>query len=264
MFKIYTNFVFIVTIAVCISFTAAAQEIVRLDGSKISSLAIDTNINRLMKAANVHGLAISIFNKNEVVYKKTFGYKQANTKAALKTTTNFYGASLSKAVFAVLVMQLVEEGILDLDKPLATYLPKPIYDYTPATKWHDNYQDLRRDSNYKKITARMCLSHTAGFPNWRWDERDHKLRVNFEPGSRYGYSGEGLVYLQVVLEKMLGKSLETLMQERVFNPLQMYHSAYSWKPAFEQDYAIGHKADGTLYEKDKDNEPDLPVRWKQP
>mgnify|MGYP003489180799 CR=1 FL=1 len=58
------------------------------------------------------------------------------------------------------------------------------------------------DSLYNRITARMCLSHTSGFPNWRWDNPDQKLRVNLIPGSRYSYSGEGLVYLQVVLEHL--------------------------------------------------------------
>jgi len=101
----------------------------------------------------------------------------------------------------------------------------------------------------------MCLAHTSGFPNWRWDEKDQKLRVNFEPGTRYSYSGEGMVYLQVVLEKMLGKSLETLMKEKIFTPLGMQHSSYSWQKEFENNYALGHDETGKVYEKDKDNEP---------
>ena len=207
-----------------------------------------------MKAAHVHGLAISIFNNNKPVYKKTFGYKNSTAKEPLQTNTNMYGASLSKAVFAVLVMKLVEEGVIDLDKPLQDYLPKPIYEYTPATKWHDDYSHLKNDPLYKKITARMCLDHTAGFPNWRWDEPDQKLRVKLEPGLRYSYSGEGLVYLQVVLEKMLGKPLEALMQEKIFIPLGMNMSSYTWQTKFEKDYSLGHNSTGALYEKDKDNE----------
>ena len=63
-----------------------------------------------------------------------------------------------------------------------------------------------------------------------------------------------MVYLQVVLEKMLGKSLETMMQEKIFTPLGMNMSSYTWQPQFEKDYAIGHNSAGELYEKDKDNE----------
>ena len=234
--------------------TTQAQTITKLDGSKTTAKALDPKITQLMQAAEVHGLAITIFNNNQPVYKKTFGYKNYQTKEPLKTSTNFYGASLSKAVFAVLVMKLVEEGRLDLDKPLQDYLPKPIYTYTPQTKWHDNFSDLKNDTLYHEITARMCLAHTSGFPNWRWVEPDQKLRVKFKPGTRYSYSGEGLVYLQVVLEKMTGKTLEELMQEKLFDPLGMKNSSYTWQPEFEKDYALGHKTDDTLYKKDKDNE----------
>lgn len=235
-------------------FEAHAQEITKLNKARISFAALDAKIQSLIKAANVQGFAIAVFNQNKPVYKRTFGYKRLDTKAPLLSTTNIYGASLSKAVFAVLVMKLVEEGKLDLDKPLQSYLSKPIYQYTPTKKWHDNYADLQQDTLYPKITARMCLSHTTGLPNWRWFEADKKLRVKRMPGTRYSYSGEGLVYLQVVLEYMLGRPLESLMQEKVFAPLGMKHSSYLWQPEYEADYAFGHQANGELYEKDKDNE----------
>jgi len=230
------------------------QNITKLDKTKISTTQLDSKIVMLMKAADVHGLALTVFNNNEPIYKKTFGYKNAITKETIQSNTNFYGASLSKSVFAVLVMQLVEKGILDLDKPLQEYLPKPIYEYKPTKKWHDNYQDLKEDTLYHKITARMCLNHTSGFPNWRWDESDQKLRVNAIPGKRYSYSGEGLVYLQVILEHLLNKSLEQMMRENIFLPLKMNHSSYTWQPEFDMDYCLGHNTAGALYEKDKDNE----------
>ena len=237
-----------------LTFICEGQQIVKLGNKKISISSLDSQIESLMKAGDVQGLAISIFNKKQPVYKKTFGYKNIESKEPINTETNFYGSSLSKAVFAVLVMKLVEKGVLDLDRPLQNYLPKPIYDYTPSKKWHDNYSDLKVDSLYKRITARMCLSHTSGFPNWRWDEPDQMLRVKAVPGSRYSYSGEGLVYLQVVLEHFLGKSLEELMKEEVFKPLGMNRSSYTWQPEFEKDYCIGHMSTGELYKKDKDND----------
>ncbi|WP_276496966.1 serine hydrolase domain-containing protein [Pontibacter litorisediminis] len=234
--------------------TTHAQTITKLDGSKVTATALDQRINQLMQEAQVQGLAVAIFNQNQPVYKKAFGYKNLQAKEPLKTSTNLYGASLSKAVFAVLVMKLVEEGGLELDKPLQEYLPKPIYSYAPQTKWHDDYSALKNDSLYQYITARMCLAHTSGFPNWRWYEEDQQLRVKYKPGTKYSYSGEGLVYLQVVLEKMTGKTLEELMQEKVFKPAGMKNSSYTWQPRFEPDYALGHKSNGELYPKDKDNE----------
>ena len=152
-------------------------------------------------------------------------------------------------------MKLVEDKVLDLDTPLESYLPKKIYDYAPITKWHDDYSDLKTDTLYHKITARMCLTHTCGFPNWRWIEPDQKLRVLFEPGHHYSYSGEGLVYLQVVLEKITGKSLESMAQEKIFIPLGMKNTSYRWQDRFESDFAFGHNINGETYQKDTDNEP---------
>ncbi len=110
-------------------------------------------------------------------------------------------------------MKLVEDHVIDLDTPLESYLPKKIYEYKPLTRWHDNYSDLKTDSLYHKITARMCLDHTTGFQNWR--SQEDKLHVHGIPGEKYAYSGEGFVYLQVVLEKITGKGLEQLAQEIV-------------------------------------------------
>ena len=101
----------------------------------------------------------------------------------------------------------------------------------------------------------MCLNHTTGFANSRWFESDYQLRVNREPGTRYSYSGEGFIYLQVVLEKILGKNLEELAQQNIFKPLKMNHTSYKWLPKFEENFAYGHNTLGKKYVKDKDNEP---------
>ncbi len=247
-----------VIIFFCFSGSGFAQEIERLDGSEISSDSLSRHVEYLMGEAKVPGLAISVFNEDQPVYSKVFGYANNNDKDELYRTTNIYGASLSKAVFTVIVMKLVEDGVIDLDTPLESYLPKRIFEYEPKADWHDDYSDLKTDSLYHKITARMALAHTTGFPNWRFFEPDKKLRVKQEPGSGYIYSGEGMVYLQVVLEKITGKPFEELAQEIVFRPLGMVNSSFEWQPEFEQDYAHGHNQKGQAYKKDKDNEPRAP------
>ena len=251
VFSFHSYFLILVIIPV-ISFS---QTVTRLDDSKISSAELDNKVQQLMKDGNVQGLAITVFNENKPVYKKVFGYKRFDTKERLQTNTNFYGASLSKAVFAVLVMKMVEEKVIELDKPLESYLPQPVSAYGKGTSWNQDYTDLKGDSLHKKITARMCLDHTSGFPNWRWYEPDQKLRVDFEPGSGYSYSGEGLCYLQFVLEKITGKLLEQLMEEKIFRPLGMSTSAYTWQARFEKNYCHGHDTNGKVLEKDKDNAP---------
>jgi serine-type D-Ala-D-Ala carboxypeptidase/endopeptidase len=170
----------------------------------------------------------------------------------LRTDTEIYGASLSKAVFSVLVMKLVEQGVLDLDKSLQDYVKEPLAQ-KHGKSWHEDLSDLRSDPRYGRITGRMSMSHTTGLPGWRWFEPDQKLRIHFEPGGQFAYSGEGMTLFQIVIEKVTGKTLETLMQEQVFGPYGMTMSSYTWQPRFEADYAIGHGADGKVYPKDKDN-----------
>ncbi len=232
-----------------------SQSIIRLDGSTITKDSLTIKINRLIKDANIHGMAVTIFNDDKAVYQKIFGYKDYENKIRLNDSTNIYGASFSKAVFGVLVMKLVEDGVIDLDTPLESYLPKKVYEYKPLTRWHDDFSALKTDSLYHKITARMCLSHTTGFPNYRWFESDYKLRVKHVPGSRYSYSGEGFIYLQVILEKILGRNLEELAQEIIFEPLKMHNSSYQWLLKYEENFAYGHGVAGKLLKKDKDNEP---------
>lgn len=227
----------------------------RLDGTKISQDSLINKMNQLMKDAQISGMALTVFNDNEVAFSQTFGYKNQKEKEALTDSTNIYGGSFSKAVFGVLVMKLIENKVIDLDTPLESYLPKKIYEYQPETRWHDNYSSLKEDPKYRKITARMCLAHTTGFSNWRWVEPDYKLRVHGEPGSRYMYSGEGFVYLQVVLEKLTGEGLEALAKKLIFEPLGMKNSSYQWQPRFENNFAYGHGSEGQLWKKDTDNEP---------
>ncbi|TYP73551.1 serine hydrolase [Aquimarina intermedia] len=251
--KVIALLLLMVTFSQCA--TVDNNTIQRLDGSRISNDSIAQKINVLAKEGNVQGMAIAVFNDKQPVYKNTLGFKNLPERLTLTDSTNIYGASLSKAVFSVLVMKLVENNVIDLDTPLESYLPKKLYEYKPLTRWHDHYADLKEDSLYHKITARMCLAHTTGFANWRFVEPDQKLKVNGEPGTKYSYSGEGFVYLQVVLEKLTGKGLEQLAKEYIFDPLRMTKTSYQWQPAFESDFAYGHTMNGRIYRKDKDNEP---------
>lgn len=226
---------------------AQKASIQRLDGSRISVREIERLVSALMDSAKVPGLALAILEDNKVQYVKTFGFRNVQKRLPLEPQTAMYAASFSKAVFAYLVMQLVQEGALDLDKPLYQYLGKPL----PEIK---DYQDLATDERWKRITARMALTHTTGLPNWRWLEPDEKLRFKFAPGAQYWYSGEGLQLLQLVVENITQKGLLQLSEERVFKPLGMARTSYLWQPAFEQNYAIGYMEDGKTVPKEKRDE----------
>ncbi|MFT5669132.1 MAG: D-alanyl-D-alanine-carboxypeptidase/D-alanyl-D-alanine-endopeptidase [Vicingaceae bacterium] len=226
--------------------TKDKEEIERVNGSTISKDSITRKINQLISDADVTGLSVSIFNNNKVVYQKAFGYQDADTKGTLNTNSIFYGASLSKAVFSLLVMQLVEKGIIDLDTPLQDYLEKPLPEYEFNRNWR-GYSDLKGDKRYERITARMCLSHTTGFPNWRFLTKggfdiSGKLYFQFEPGTRYSYSGEGFSLLQFIVEKLTGKGLEEIAQERIFQPLGMERTSYIYilRDEFKNQYVYGN------------------------
>jgi len=218
----------------------------RIDGSGIEQEELTGNIKALIDSAGVQGLAISIFNANEVVYQKAFGFKNGILKDTLSINSIFYGASLSKAVFAILVLQLVEEGKINLDTPLQNYMYKPLPEYEFNRNWK-GYSDLKGDVRYEKLTARMCLSHTTGLPNWRFLTKsgfniDGKLHFLYDPGTQYSYSGEGLSLLQFVVEKITGKGLEEIAQERLFQPLGMDRTSFIYvlKEELEDIYAYGH------------------------
>ena len=173
------------------------------------------NNKPLMKIANVSGVAVSVFNNKKSVFSKTYGLANVQKNIPLQQSSVMYGGSFSKTVFAYIAMQYIQEKLIDLDKPLVEYLSTPLPDYK-INGWRRGYQDIKDDERYKKITARMCLTHTTGFPNWRWFEADKKLKFKFDPGTRYSYSGEGLYLLQFVIEQLTGKDFETISQERVF------------------------------------------------
>jgi CubicO group peptidase (beta-lactamase class C family) len=212
---------------------AEPQAIQRLDGSTITPTDIDATVTRLMRAAEVPGTGIAIFNGGHIAFLKTYGLRDKDKNLPLTPDSVMTAASLTKSAFATMVMELVEAGVLDLDKPIYQYLPKPLPDY-PA------YADLTGDPRYKLITLRMCLDHTAGFPNLRVFTDDHKLNINFQPGSRFAYSGEGILLAQFVVETVTKKSVNELMREHIYSPDGMTRSSMIWEDCFESDFANGY------------------------
>ncbi len=247
------NKILLATIFIIVSTLSFAQSIKRIDGSEISADSLNEKIKYLMKIANVSGVAVSVFNENKPIFSKTYGLANVQKNIPFEKTSVMYGASFAKTIFAYIAMQYVQEKLIDLDKPLVEYLNKPLPDYK-INGFKRGFQDLREDKRYEKITARMCLTHTTGFPNWRWFEADKKLKIKYNPGTRYSYSGEGLYLLQFVIEQLTGKDYETISQERVFKPFNMASTSQIWQTRFETNICYGHNAKGEPYELE---------RWKE-
>jgi len=216
----------------------APSHVARLQGA-----ALDHEIESRMAAAHVPGLALAVIENGRVTHLKAYGLRDVEQNLPLTTDTTMYAASITKALFAYMVMTLVDEGRIDLDRSIADYFSKPL----PA---YEKYADLAGDERWRKITPRMLLSHTAGFPNFRFFTRDGrydehaKLTIEFDPGTRYAYSGEGINLMQFVIDAGLGLDTGRLIQERVFDRFGMASSGMVWRDAFAANLAIGYDEAG--------------------
>jgi len=212
---------------------------VGIDGRTRSPAAIDAAVIHVMQGAKVPGLALGLINSGKVVYLKAYGVKAMAPSKPLTVNSVMVAGSFTKVAFAYLVMKLVDRHVLDLDKPVYEYLSQPLADYP-------NWRDIADDPRYKLITARMLLSHTAGFPNVRYFDPGHRLTLHFQPGTQYAYGSEGYDLLQLVIETVTKRPTEELMQEYVFRPLGMTRTSMIWQDTFETDYANGYDEYGRL------------------
>ena len=198
--------------------------------------ALDERVEALRVKGRVPGLALAIIEDGQVAALRTYGVRDVESQAPLTLDTVMYAASFTKFVFATLVQTLVEEGRVELDRPLAQYLPKPLPEY-------GKYADLAGDPRWQRLTARMILEHASGFPNFRSLNDDGKLDIKVDPGSRYAYSGEGINLLQFVLEQGLGLDVGVRLHQR-FAELGMTRSGLVWRDEFGPDVTTGYTVDG--------------------
>lgn len=221
----------------------AAESIRTLVGNVLTPQRIDQGVQRLMRDEKVPGLGLTLIRDGKIVFQKAYGLREVERKLPLEQDTVMYGASLTKAAFSTFVMQLVGEGLIDLDRPIAAILPKPLPDY-PA------YADLKDDERWRKLTLRMLLSQTSGFANFRGVDGG-KLKFHRDPGARYGYSAEGFRLAQFVIEQGLGLNVGAEMTRRLFTPLGMTRTSMTWREDFGANLAQGYGEDGKLIPHDQ-------------
>jgi CubicO group peptidase (beta-lactamase class C family) len=206
---------------------------------------LEKQIPKLMEAAKVPGLSIALIKDAKLLWRRGFGVKDSASKEPVDNDTVFELASVSKTVFAYAVLKLCEKGIMNLDTPLIKYTPERF---------------LEGDPRLDLITARHVLSHTSGFQNWR--SQDEPLKIQFKPGEKWSYSGEGYSYLQSVVTHLTGKvnpkdcatfeaglqvcatDLDVYMKANVLVPFGMASSGYLWNDTIEKRMAPGHDEKG--------------------
>lgn len=188
----------------------------------------------LIKEARIPGLQIALIREGQIVWHENFGVTNAASGEPVTDDSIFEAASLTKPFFAYYVMKLVDQGVLNLDKPLMGYVPAAVAE---AFLGHPlDEKGFHRDW-FERITARQVLSHSSGMPH---GESGVPLPLFFEPGTQWRYSAGGYFFLQKVVEALKGDKLENLMQKEVLDPLGMTRSSLVWRDEYEKTMANGH------------------------
>jgi CubicO group peptidase (beta-lactamase class C family) len=182
----------------------------------------DTQIESLLKKHKIPSVTIGYIDNGKLQQIRAFGEQKPSV--AIANNSIYKVASLTKPVTALVVLKLIEAGKWKLDEPVAKYYIDP---------------EVKDNPYLNKLTTRHILSQQSGFPNWRYLRKDKKLVFEFEPGTKFQYSGEGFEYLRKAIEKKFKKSLEQIANEILFTPLKMPDTHYYWaKNIDESRYAV--------------------------
>jgi len=209
-----------------------------LHGRPLAANQLTARLTWVVDSAQVTGLSVLVLDRRRVAYEQYFGTKDRRTGEPLDPETVSYAASLTKPVTAYLFLRLVDRGIMALDTPVYRYLKRPIAAYE---KW----QDLAQDPAFRRITARMLLSHSSGLPILR-ELYAPRLATIAPPGTRFFYSNEGFNLLGLVLEERTGLALQPLAERELFGPLRMAHTSFVWQPRFAANRAVAHDQAGEV------------------
>ncbi len=190
------------------------------------------SLRRWMARSHVPTVGLALIEGGRVRRVRVLGELQPSRPASRRTL--FPVASLTKPLVTLTVLQLAQRGKWHLDEPLAHYWTDP---------------DLAADPRLPQLTTRLVLSHQTGLPNWRWQTPTHRLTFLHDPGTTYGYSGEGFEYLRQALEHKFKRTLPQLSDSLVLHPLGLADTRYSYATDPDLDSARlagGHDERGNV------------------
>jgi len=226
----------------------SASSIRRLDGTTIPVAEAEAFARKTLDAAHVTGAQVAVLDRGQLVWSGAFGMRRLDPPLPMDRDTTTWAASITKSVFATYVMQLVERGEFSLDTPLAAQLPKPLDTYE---EYRESASALVKDPAWPTVTPRMLLAHTSGLHNFAFLEPDKKMHLQFKPGTKYRYSGEGINLVQLAIEQQKGRPLDQLLQEAFFTPLGMTRTGIIYRTEFAGNVADRFNADGTFHAQTK-------------
>jgi len=176
---------------------------------------LDQRMPVWLKAFNVTGVGIAWIENGEVSWMAYYGLQVPNGPPASETTL-YSVASLTKPISAEVILRLASEGKISLDEPI-------------YRSWID--PDVKDNDWNRQLTPRLCLSHQTGFSNWRY-QTGNVLKFQWQPGTAFGYSGEGYDYVARFAENKTGRKWEELAQQYVFGPIDMKDTTYTPRPSW--------------------------------
>lgn len=169
---------------------------------------LDRLIRAEMVRVNIPGFAVALIHDDKVAWTEGYGIANSFTRRIVLADTPFEAASIGKPLAAYAALKLVQDGKLDLHKPLSSYLTKQFVARSP-------YRD--------QITAWHVMTHTSGLSN---NLLEFTHEAAFKPGSRFSYSGVGYMYLQCVIENITHQPFNDFMTQTVFAQLGMGSTSY--------------------------------------
>jgi len=184
------------------------------------------DVEKLMEQYHVPGMGVTVIEAGKPVFSGVYGCRD-DKGTAMTEDTLFECASLTKSLFATLVMRLAEQGRLELEKPVAEQYE------------HEHWS---ADPRYLNVTPLHCLSHGTGFPNWG----EKPLEFGFDPGTAFSYSGEGYYLLQHMVQQLEGRPLEESFKENFYEPWKMTQTAVDWTPEVGKCMSWGFDAEGKV------------------
>jgi methyl acetate hydrolase len=231
--------------------------------------AFTSSINNLLDTVTagqqrVPGVVAAITGRDGLLYEGASGQRTLGQTDAMTTDSVFAMFSTTKAITATAVLQLVEDGRLDLDAPARDYVP--MIGELKVLDGFDTDGTPRLRAPKKHITTRMLLLHTAGLGYEFFNENYNRLvqegrqpsiisgslaalitPLLFEPGEQWEY-GSNMDWAGLVVEAITGKRLGEVMQQRIFEPLGMTDTAFSMSASMIQRRAGMHQReeDGSL------------------
>jgi CubicO group peptidase (beta-lactamase class C family) len=217
-----------------------------VDATRIGQ--IPTRMKAFVDQGRAAGIVTLVARSGEIISKNAIGFQDLEKKTPMSPDTIFQIASMTKPITAVGIMILVEDGMLSISDPVQKYLPsftniqvKEEVKEKDGRNAENELSEIRKPS--RPITIRDLMTHTSGmgggYPEAFKDlfnKRDRTLAeavdafpqrpLEFEPGTKWGYSNMGIATLGRIIEVVSGKSFETFLSERIFQPLEMKDSHF--------------------------------------